>query len=313
MSLLVIGTVAAVIAGATTAYFSDTESATGTLSAGTIDIRVDGQNPWQGTFQMADLKPSETGLINFTIRNLSANPVVVWKHIGNVQTSGGEHPESEFAEDPNDTINHIHTVTNYDLKVDSTVIFADEDGLSVNDIRSMWMPLGTIPPGGTLDVEQSYHMRGEDTGNWAQGDVMTFDIDLYAEQELGTGPGQLSRKLFLDDKTGEPDWHFIANGTWGLLKWDAAGNYSFAAQGLTPGTGYTLIHYPEPQTTWPWPVNAIASGTSDAGGKLSLSGTLPAVSSGKIWLVLTNDIVGVSLSGWTPAQYLFESHLVNIP
>lgn len=309
-SLLLISAVVAVIAGATTAYFSDTETGTGTFSAGVIDIAVDGDNPWEGDFTMADLKPSETDYVNFTIQNPNENPVVVWKHIGNVATSGGAHPESEWAADPDDEINHIHRVTNYDLMVDDTVIFADADNLTVHDIRSMWMPLGCILPGGSLDVEQSYHMRGEDTGNWAQGDVMTFDIDLYAEQLLGTGPGQLSYKLFLDNKTGEEDWCFIADGTWGIFTWSSPGELT--AQGLTPSTDYTLITYPDP-----WPGSGlveICSGTSDANGDLSLSPCDPPPGyEGKIWLVLSSDVGAGEMIGWHPDDYLFEANLVSIP
>lgn len=310
MSMLVIGAVVAVVAGATTAYFSDTESATGTFSAGTIDISVDGDNPWDASFEMTDLKPSETGLIDFVIENTGPNPVVVWKHIGNVQTGGGEHPESEWAEDPTNTINHIHKVTNYDLKVDDTVIFADEDGLSINDIRSMWMPLGCIDVGEQLAVQQSYHMRGEDTGNWAQADVMTFDIDLYAEQELGNGPSQLSNKLFLDNKTGEPDWCFIADGTWGVLTWSSPGELT--AQGLNASTNYSLITYPDP-----WPGTGlveICKGTSDGDGNLSLSPcNPPSTYQGKIWLVLSSDVSGDHMVGWNPNDYLFEANKVSIP
>ncbi len=61
ISLSIVGAVAAIAIGATTAYFSDTETSTGnTFSAGTIDIAVNGQNPWeiQEPFIFADMKPS---------------------------------------------------------------------------------------------------------------------------------------------------------------------------------------------------------------------------------------------------------------
>ena len=307
ISLLLVGAVVAVIAGATTAYFSDPEKATGTFSAGVIDISVDGENPWEGSFDLADLKPSETGLIEFTIHNDGDNPVVVWKHIGNVVTEGGVTTEPELDDDPSDTTHDIDTVTNYDLSVDSTVIFADEDNLSVDDIQSMWMPVGTIPGDGDLDVTQSYHMRG-DTGNWAQGDVMTFDIDLYAEQRLGSGPDQLSSKLFLDNKTGEPDWYFVADDTWGILTWGSAA--SLHAQGLQASTAYSLITYAEP---WPGTVSVLANGPSNASGNLDLAPTMPATYTGKIWLVLSADTDGTKMTGWNPTAYLFESNLVSIP
>ena len=56
ISLSVIGAVAAIVIGGTIAYFSDTETSTGnTLTAGVIDIVVDGQNPWNKTYSAAML------------------------------------------------------------------------------------------------------------------------------------------------------------------------------------------------------------------------------------------------------------------
>ena len=318
MSLLVIGAVVAVIVGATTAYFSDPETATGTFSAGTIDISVDGHNPWNGSFEMKDLKPSETGTIEFKIHNTGSNPVVVWKHIGDVATDTGVVTEPECEDEGgtwasdictgNKPKDDIDTVTNYDLVAGSAVIFADADNLTIADIQSMWMPLGTIPGHGDLVVKQSYHMRGPDTGNWAQGDTMTFDIDLYAEQRLGPGPAQLSNKLFLDNKSGDPDWYFVADGTWGILTWGSSGE--LVAQGLESGTGYDLITYVEP---WPGTVGVICSGTSGSDGKLSVSNCDPTAGyEGKIWLVLDSDNDGSQMTAWQPTRYLFESNLVDI-
>ena len=320
MSLFTISIVGAMMTGAAVAYFSDTEtSSSNVFQAGTIDISVDGENPWVGGFtvMMGDdeyLKPCETGYIEFTVKNDGNNPCVVWKHVGNIVTAGGLHPESEEAADPSDTINYIHYYINYDLEVGTSVIFEDADELTVADISSMWMPLGQIlNPGDTMTVTQSYHMRA-DTGNWAQGDTMTFDIDLYAEQRLGNGPNQMSYRLFLDNKTGEPDWYFIADDTWGILNWDASHNASFVANGLTAITGYTLITYTDP---WPGsPATHIAHGTSDASGNISWTGlTVPTGFSGKVWLVLTADYNSGSqlMTGWNPTSYLFEANKVVFP
>jgi predicted ribosomally synthesized peptide with SipW-like signal peptide len=309
VSVLAIALIASLVGAFTYAYFSDPETATATFSAGTVDIEVGANNPWNGSFTMADLKPSETGSITFNVKNVGMNKVVLWKHIGDIKTDGGLHPESEDASDPTDTINDIHKVIDYDLKVADTVIFDLKNGLSVDDIQSMWMPLGCLDvKDGTLVVEQSYHMQAE-AGNEYQGDSITFDIDLYAEQLLGNGPTQLSNKLFLDNKTGETEWCFIADGMWGILTWGTSGD--LYAQGLTVGTDYSLITYVDP-----WPstgLQVIASGTS-TDGTLSLSGfSMPKPYQGKIWLVLKNDVSGNEMVGWQPTLYLFESNKVNIP
>ena len=88
LSLAVIAVVAVVAVGATRAYFSDTETSTGnTFTAGTIDIAVNGQNPWeiQEPFVFTDMKPSQVEYSNFTINNVGTNPVNVWKKLMLVQ------------------------------------------------------------------------------------------------------------------------------------------------------------------------------------------------------------------------------------
>src|SRR4030042_4483321 len=90
ISLSVITAVAAIVIGATTAYFSDTETSAGnTFSAGTIDIAIDAQNPWTKNYSIGDLKPGETGYINFDITNEGTNPVNVSKNLSNFVNTGG--------------------------------------------------------------------------------------------------------------------------------------------------------------------------------------------------------------------------------
>ena len=74
MSVGMLMFVAAVIAGATGAFFSYTETSTGNVfAAGTIDIDVvDGNFDWTAGGTLADMKPSYTDYLNFTIRNIQA-------------------------------------------------------------------------------------------------------------------------------------------------------------------------------------------------------------------------------------------------
>jgi len=61
-SVLVISVVATVGYLGTKAYFSDVEESKGNvLSAGTIDISVDGQNPWTNKYdgELKDMKPTD--------------------------------------------------------------------------------------------------------------------------------------------------------------------------------------------------------------------------------------------------------------
>ncbi|MDP3063967.1 MAG: TasA family protein [Chloroflexota bacterium] len=81
--------------GGTFAVFTDTETATSnTFTAGTVDIAVDGENPWESSYQVSvgdhtALKPSQTGYITFDVENVGDNPVHVWKAIGRFVDAGG--------------------------------------------------------------------------------------------------------------------------------------------------------------------------------------------------------------------------------
>lgn len=331
ISLMVIAVAVGLVASASGAFFSDKETSTGnTFTAGTIDLAVDGNTQWTETYTFDDIKPCEVNWIEFVAENVGGNPAVVWKHIHVTSTETGTVTEPECTDQggtwDNGTCtwgaagdnNAIDTVMTYDLIVveeDGTehVIFEEGDHIKVSDVDCVWMPLGTIEPGESITVKQSYHLQGEETENWAQGDTMTLDIELYAEQRLGSGPEQQSSKLFLDNKTGEDDWYFIPDDTWGLLS--KASSFDLHAQGLQADTDYSLIVYPEPQTTWPWPITVKATGTSDAYGVLDITGiTLGALTNEKIWLVLSDDInASDELEGWNPDDYLFEANLFTNP
>lgn len=103
----------------------------------------------------------------------------------------------------------------------------------------------------------------------------------------------------------------------GKMKFNLEGqtfDFLFNGHGLEAATNYSLIYYPEPQTTWPWPVEVLATGMSNDEGDIHLDGSveLPdGLSDAKIWLVLDGDIVGGELSGWNPSEYLFEHNLIT--
>lgn len=123
--------------------------------------------------------------------------------------------------------------------------------------------------------------------------------------------------MALCSKSGDPDWTCVPGGATGVLYFDPAAptfDYDFDAEGLDPGTNYSLIYYPEPQTIWPWPITVIASGASDTDGDIHLLGSFnfgANLNDAKIWLVLSADIVGGSMTGWNPTEYLFEETLID--
>lgn len=348
ISLSVIGVVAAIGIGGTIAYFSDTETSTGnTFSTGTIDIKIDGQNPWTQSWDIVDMKPCETGYITFNIQNPGDNPVNVWKTIKNITTSDGDITEPECVygggvwdsnsqqcdvTDPDYTPqSNLQGWINYDLSVNVPIasnsdnwhqtIFKDENNVKITAIWGQPIFLGMIPAGRSMTVTQSYHLVPE-TQNWAQADTMTFDIEIYAEQLTGS--------LVLENKTGDPDWQIIADNKTATLTYNLTSptfDYSLAGKVPLSNTKYCLIYYADP-----WAGNnpgaLIGCGTSvnkniSFSGSVELGMDLPQSSSdqnfpegAKIWLVTASDYnSGTESTGpmttWSPANYLFETGLIT--
>ena len=104
---------------------------------------------------------------------------------------------------------------------------------------------------------------------------------------------------------------------WGKMKFNLEGqtfDFLFNGHGLEAATNYSLIYYPEPQTTWPHPVEVLATGMSNDEGDIHLDGSVELnqdLDNDKIWLVLDGDIVDDALSGWNPSEYLFEHNLIS--
>ncbi|OKY79087.1 MAG: M73 family secreted endopeptidase [Candidatus Methanohalarchaeum thermophilum] len=209
LSLMVIGLVGVAAGAGTFAFFTDEEKATGnTLTAGTIDLAVNGQNPWNETFTIDDMKPCEkTGYIVANITNEGSNPAKVYKMINVTscdtgleiyETTDGEmySSEPEWQAEKDGRVDDIHTVTDYSMMIElyenETTFYADDpyadseafsigDDVTVGDKEGTWFYLGELQPGEVMKVTQDYHLLN-DTGNEYQGDAFTFDITFGATQ-----------------------------------------------------------------------------------------------------------------------------------
>lgn len=325
-SLLTITAAVSLCIGGAFAYFCDEESGgSHDIVGGTIDIAVNGQNPWEGAVEKCfpvDFKPCMVGTIDFTITNVGSNPAVVWKHVTVIERSGGEPlylaPDTEWyssepeysAEDGiGERRDNLAEVINYDLtsygavEAGDGIIFIDEDVVTLEDIECMWMPLGTVLPGESLEVHQSYHIQAE-AGNEYQGDAITFTIDLYAEQRLAPGPSESpNNKLFLDNKTAWDNWDFLPDDTWALLYYNDQGvgnfTYDLRANHLNPNT-YNLVWYDEATAT----ETMLAAGLVPDGSGNILSSGATGVAVGdnaKIWL---------RAADYSNVDTLWESNLI---
>jgi len=317
MSLLMIGIVAGSAVYATRAYFTDTEvSPDNKFVAGSIDIAVDDQNPWTKTYttDWTDAKPGkEAKEMRFEVSNVGQNPLVLWKKISYTQATGevsepectdqgGTWDEEEdctwVTPDNNDLASEIH----YGMTVGTNTQIDPAWNVMLSDVKDIWVPLGEVPVGGSLVINQTYQLD-EKTGNWAQGDVVDFDITLYAEQLNAPGPTHTFLGVVMENKnTGSGNWQpIIGDGVWGILTWDGSGNYTFRGWGLNNSMTYTLTYYDTSEH------NFGGTGTPVA-GQLTLTGNNPALLTNvgaKYWLRPT------PWSAASDANTLYESNLVN--
>lgn len=323
VSLLAVGVVVGAGFAVTRAYFTDTETSEGnTFEAGTIDIGVDGMNPWKESFKLEDMKPSQTDYINFTVNNFGTNPVNVLKRLViNENGADGLVSEPECVEgggtwdensDPKcgkDYVSKddIETAILYDLIVEVYDATGKKqwwqtlyDGMHVEhdmlaDVALKDMFMGMLPVGWSMKVRQSYHMDPETT-NWAQGDVMNFDIVLTGEQLKGELAFQNKYKPAAESPDVVIDFVDDIEGLLTYKVKDSTFKYDFTGKVTKASTQYSLIHYVDP---WPgngvgtWPgtdpsLGELAKATSDGTGAITFSGDKELNSSlvsAKLWLV----------------------------
>jgi predicted ribosomally synthesized peptide with SipW-like signal peptide len=339
LSLSIIFGVAAIAAGATISYFSDSETSNGnSFSTGTVDIDVDEGNPWTGKYEFANLEPGTSRDINFTIHNVGGYPVNVWKKISDLAITTGLQSEPECiaengtwdesakecsgmtAED-----NEIDKMTDYSLRVelyrncagikiwDQTIY---NGNYTVNQIKETDMILGMIPKGDCLKVYQNYKFKLA-AGNKYQGDKMTFDIKVIAEQLKGT--------VVLENKTTSGDWLIKRDSTYAILNYTPKApefGYNLVAEGLGVNKKYGLVYHPQSGSD----CRLIGEASSDSSGNLNMSGlkelniNLPSNSDSlypdgaKIWMVPegTYNTTTGCITGWgSMSSFLYETGLIQ--
>lgn len=345
LSLSIIAAVAAIAIGATTALFSDEEKSVGTFSAGTIDIAIDNENPWvKKPYSIGDLKPGETGYINFDIKNVGENPVNVSKNLGNFTPGNGieefecdgvregykASSEPECVREKQIGIkNDIQTQLKYDLSVEVydskeariwwQEIYNADEHKSLADIYgengTEYVDLGMIPVDGHMKVTQSYHFDAA-AGNEYQGDTLSFDINIKGEQL--TGENGMASVNLENKRIGEPEWDIIqGDGISGTLSYKTQGSeFVYAFEGKAPlvNHSYVLAVGYDANTD----VNKeIGIGTTDGEGNIDISGSINTgdLVNAKVWLVPSEYWVSNAMA-WTnwPAmvsEFLWETGLIN--
>jgi len=280
-SLAMIAFVAAIGVYATSSFFSDTEtSVDNTFTAGTIDIDIDGDNPFEKNFNIGDLKPGEVGYINFKINNVGQNPVDVSKSLYNfkptdsnpsgyhcVGTTGGTpydyytSSEPECVAEAGTPKDDVETQILYDLSVKvyatndegveptwyQTIYAVDGNGdksltevYGDNNTATNFVKLGMIPVGGHMLVTQSYHFNAN-ARNEYQGDGLKFDMEILGEQLTGEDG---VATVTLENKTKVGDEWIInsTDGFVGTLKYETNGpEFVYSFSGRAPSADKAYV------------------------------------------------------------------------
>lgn len=317
-SMLMIALLSVSVGAYTMAYFSDTEEVpdASMLSIGKLDITV-------GTatkIKVENLIPCETATVSYDVESsISTMDVDVFARVTNVLCDGGELTDPEAIEEDGNPIDYIAGYVIYDLSSQSLgPIIPEEQELRVDNIQNLWVYVGSISVGETRKVTHSFHLSSwkdspREITNWAQGDTMSFNIEVYATQVGAPAPKINELKLVEKDSYWEP----VDAGKFGILNF---ATNKFTSDSFDEGEEYTLIYYKD---YWPGTGSRdLGSGTVDGANHLEITVTLGTIPEGddnnfdiggKVWLVLSSDFDGDEMTGWHPGSYLFEEHLIKVP
>ncbi len=315
------------VAGGTVAFFSDTELSFGnTFAAGTIDIELNSQNPWNERIAWENILPGDTKETTITIKNVGENTAEIFKRISALKSdeNGVIEPEQEWYHEHNGGVpkNDIENAVIYEMLVGADTLIPATTGITIAAAAEAYIYVGKLDPGQSLVVRENYSLPFT-TENWAQSDTLTFDLEFLALQ-LGA-PKPSPAFEFLENKVPAGAWPPIADARFGILRYVSVGevfDYALEAYGLDPALNYCLIYYAD---GWPGnhPGYYFGSRMPDTGGRLSISGSVPfpaglpdpadanfpaGFPDAKIWLVDCADYNSStrSMSSWHADRYLLD-------
>lgn len=191
-ALLVIG----MVSGGTWAYFSDTESSTGnSLTAGTLDLNINGGNIAVTTFTASAVAPGDSGNGSSTLANIGTMDGeldIIFSAITNTGGTGGEFGDSsgdlggvaEIAVYIDVDQSGTWTAGDIGLKSDATT-YAFPTALDYATIDSY--DSVTFDAVETMVTTAADNFRvqwrvSSSAGNSIQGDAVSFDVTFILEQ-----------------------------------------------------------------------------------------------------------------------------------
>ena len=203
LSLMVIAIAAALVAGATIAYFSDVESANGTLTAGTLDLRVNDKDGNVALFNLDNIYPgySTSGYITLSnVGSLSGILKITSVSVENKE-NGLTEPEIE-AGDKSDKEGELGDLVKIKLTLQNNGPFSLEspeatecvdlsggpfgfyyDG-TINGLKNLSRDITTLNAKSSVKIK--YEITWPDGGqndNKAQGDSCSFTINFSLKQK----------------------------------------------------------------------------------------------------------------------------------
>lgn len=330
-SLMIIGVMSVLVIGGTMAFFRDVEkSEDNTFTAGTIDIAVDGENPWAQSFDWEDVKPGKNFEISYNVTNVGENPLKLWQIIKcpDYDENGVIEPEQEWYDKYNSGLpkNDIDSAIVFEMYVDNNMVIDRQAGITLDRVENRYIGLKKLDPGANSDwdgilepgesvlVKQWFEML-PDTENWAQSDKLGFVLEIEARQI--SAPEPLAQMNMLENKSGSA----IVDNRMGLLKYETqapAFNYNFYATGLIDGD-YQLIYYPDP---WVFNKQVVLIGgvltaidgkieTGDQSVVLGHDMPMPSDDNfdigAKVWLVPAGQLSGNTMTWGNSGNILFEN------
>jgi spore coat-associated protein N len=194
-ALLIIG----IIGGATFAYFSDTESSTGnTLTAGTLDLKIDGGDIAVTTFNVSGVAPGDSGSGSSILTNAGSIAGELDITTSAITNTGAASGSTEYGDDSGDLGASAEIAMYLDIDQSGTWNTGDiglmSDGTTyafptaldydiINNYGSeTWNEVVTTMAASASDNIVVNWQVPTGAGNSIQGDSVSFDITFILEQ-----------------------------------------------------------------------------------------------------------------------------------
>lgn len=261
----------AMIGLGTFAWFSDTETVTGTFESGVIDLVVN--EPVELEFDVGDMKPCDTHYREVQLDlGEGSNEGPAWLHIDGMTGDTGLANWITF----DLGLGIIDEATGEPVYEEDGIIIHPDDHMKLSDLRSISIDLGWLD--GPKDLVLSFHLQGE-TPNSMQGKSMAVLFEFILTDHNAPPP---TNGIILENKEESSEWQpILGDGIWGTCRYDVGSlNLDVMAKGLDASTTYQVgITSPEVASWYPLTAaereclaSALASGVYASGGSM---GTAP--------------------------------------